>query len=411
MLSEKTGRFVFWLMFIGFNVTFFPMHIAGLMGMPRRVWTYPSEMEWDRPNMLSTFGAYMLAAGILLFVVDLALRFRPGRGAMRNPWQAGTLEWLPSGLYSTRSIPLVVSREPLWDQPNLAADVDAGHYYLPNAPTGGRETLVTSPIEARPQYVLRIPGPGWTHFIAAVFTAACFLLLTVKLVVPAVICGLVALLACLAWAWQLDPSPGKPAEIAAKIKLPTYMSGPSSHSWWAMIILMLVAGSLYISYVFSYFYLWTTAPGHWGEGTPLPELSWPLGSALLLMASVAAFVLAGRSLPTPRARSFRTLVLLLIGASTLVAYVVLEIIGHWLSGLRPAESAYAAMVYIASFLSAQLVAAVAVMSLFTAARYFAGQLDRVRRVSFDCTALLAYYTAGQGLLGLLLVHGFPRLMG
>jgi cytochrome c oxidase subunit I+III len=330
---------------------------------------------------------------------------------MRNPWQAGTLEWLPGGLYSTRSIPHVVSREPLWDQPNLAADVDAGRYYLPNAPTGGRETLVTSPIEARPQYVLRMPGPSWTHFIAAIFTAAFFLLLTVKLAVAATVCGAVAILACLAWAWQLEGSGNEHVDIGANIKLPVSMSGPSSHSWWAMVILMLVAGSLYISYIFSYFYLWTTAPGRWGAGSPLPDLSWPLGSALLLIASVTAFVLAGRWLPPPRTRSLRTLVLVLIGASTLVAYVVLEIIGHWQSGLRPTESAYAAMVYMASFLSAQLVAVVAIMSLFTAARSFAGQLDRVRRVSFDCTALLAYYAAGQGILGLLLVHGFPRLMG
>ena len=65
-----------------------------------------------------------------------------------NIWNAGTLEWLPNGNYSNRSVPIVTSREPLWDQPGLAENVDAGRYYLPNAPTGGRETIVTSPVTA-----------------------------------------------------------------------------------------------------------------------------------------------------------------------------------------------------------------------------------------------------------------------
>jgi cytochrome c oxidase subunit I+III len=142
-LSETLGRWVFGLMFAGFNVAFFPMHMSGLMGMPRRVWTYSGAMGWDTLNLVSTIGAYIFAAGVLLFAIDLFLRFRPGTHHTANPWQAGTLEWLPADVYSTRSIPHVTSREPLWDQPNLAADVEAGRYYLPNAPTGGRETIVT----------------------------------------------------------------------------------------------------------------------------------------------------------------------------------------------------------------------------------------------------------------------------
>ena len=105
--------------------------------MPRRVWTYPSGMGWDALNMISTVGAFILAAGVLLFVIDLFLRLRPGEQGPENPWGAGTLEWLPTDVYSTRSIPHVASREPLWDQPNLAAEVEAGAHYLPNAPTGG----------------------------------------------------------------------------------------------------------------------------------------------------------------------------------------------------------------------------------------------------------------------------------
>jgi cytochrome c oxidase subunit I+III len=412
-LSETIGRWVFGLMFVGFNVAFFPMHISGLMGMPRRVWTYSSAMGWDTLNMVSTVGAFMFAAGVGLFVIDLFLRFRRGRPSA-NPWQAGTLEWLPNDLYSTRSIPHVTSREPLWDQPNLSADVEAGRYYLPNAPTGGRETIVTSPIGAEPQYIIRMPGPSWTHFLAAVFIAAFFLLLTVKAVVPAVVCGVLAVVACLAWVWQLDPEPMRGrVDIGGGIKLPTAMAGPSSHSWWAMVVLMLVAGSLYLAYLFSYLYLWTVSPQVWPPaGSPmLPSLAWPAASAALMLASIVLFAVAGRLLPPPRRQNVLVPFLLSAGALCLAGGVAAEVFGHWQSGLRPTQNAHAAMVYMGSVLNGQLAAAVVIMAGFAAARYLTGRLDRRRRVPFECTALLTYYTAGQGLVGLLLVHGFPRAIG
>ncbi|MGY3622523.1 cytochrome c oxidase subunit I [Bradyrhizobium sp. USDA 10063] len=414
ILSERLGRFVFWLMFTGFNVAFFPMHITGLMGMPRRVWTYPSDMGWDTLNMISTAGAFVLAAGVLLFVVDLALHFRPGERKKANPWQAGTLEWLPSDVYSTRSIPHVTSREPLWDRPDLPDEIEAGLHYLPNAPTGRRETIVTSAIEAEPQYIIQMPGPSWMHFLAAVFTAAFFLLLTVKLVVPALICGMLAIACCLIWVWELDPGPGRgPVEICASIRLPVYMTGPSSHSWWAMVVLMLVAGSLYIAYVFSYLYLWTVSPHVWAsEGSPsLPSPGWPAISSALLAVAVAAVMLVDQRLPAPGLRNFGVPVGLFAGAACVVMAVVVEIAGHWLSGLRPTGNAYAAMVYMASALTGQLAFAIAIMVAFTMARYFSGLLHAQRRASFESTALLIYYTAAQSIVGLLLVHGFPRLIG
>jgi cytochrome c oxidase subunit I+III len=272
--------------------------------------------------------------------------------------------------------------------------------------------LVTTPIEARPQYVLRMPGPGWAHVLAAIFTAAFFLLLTVKMVVTAVICGILAIVSCLWWAWQLDPEPRSAlVDIGGGIRLPTSMSGPASHSWGAMIVVILVAASLYLSYVFSYLYLWTLAPKSWASASPLPEFPWPLSAGLLLIAAVGAFFAAGRSLPPPGTRHLWPPILLLLGAACLIAYLIVEAAGHWQAGLRPTSNSHAAMVYMASFLSSQVIAATAIMALFAVARYFTGRLNAQRRVPFECTALLAYYAAGQGLVGLVLVHGFPRLVG
>jgi len=410
MLSEGLGRWVFWLMFIGFNVAFLPMHVSGLMGMPRRIWTYPRGMGWEIPNLISTVGAFILATGVLLFVIDVIRRFRLGEGPP-NPWEAGTLEWLPSDVYSTRSIPRVVSREPLWDHPGLAAEVEAGAHFLPNAPTGRRETIVTSPIEAEPQYVLQMPGPGWSHVLAAAFTAAFFLLLTVKLVAPALLLGGLAILFSVLWAWELDPGPAKgDVEIGGGFVLPTYMSGPTSHAWWAMVVLMLVAGSLYLTYVFSYLYLWTTSPQVWASAESLPPIEWPGASAALMVASAAAFFVAGRLLPKPKKLGLRTFALILLGAACLAGGVAVDIIGHWHSGLRPATSSYSAMVYMADALTGQLAFSVIIMALFSLARLVAGKLDSERRGCFENTALLAYYTSAQGLFGLLLIHGFPLVI-
>jgi cytochrome c oxidase subunit I+III len=383
--------------------------------MPRRVWTYPAGLGWDTLNLVSTVGAFVLAAGVLVFLFDLARNFRPSGRPAGNLWRAGTLEWLPTDTYSTRSIPHVTSRDPLWDQPALADEVAAGAHYLPDAPTGGRETLVTSAVDAKPQYVLQMPGNGWPQVLAAVFTAACFLLLTVKLVVTALACAVLAIVFIVIWLWPLDPGPAKgQVEIGAGIRLPTYMTGSQSHGWWAMVVLMLVAASLYLSYIFSYLYLWTVSPDVWPQrvATALPPLDRPLLSAALCIIAVVAFAAADRWLPPAGTRAILPATLgVLVGCAALVAAVTVEIAAHWQSGLRPQATAYGAMVYLAGVLAAQVVAVVVFMGLFIVARLVAGRTDRERRNSFDHTALLAWYAAAQTLLGLALVHGFPRLVG
>jgi len=408
-LSERVGRWVFWLMFVGFNVTFFPMHITGLAGMPRRVYTYAAGYGWEGLNFTSTVGAFMIAAGVLLFVVDLARRFRmSAEDNAGNVWNAGTLEWLPNGNYSNRSIPIVTSREPLWDQPNLADDVEAGRYYLPNAPTGGRETIVTSALDARPQFLLRMPMPGWAPVVAAWFTAAFFMLLTVKLVVAGVICGLVAVAAMLHWAWELDPAPlAAPIDVGGGLRLPAYMSGPQSQAWWAVVVLLLVSASLYGCAVFSYLYLWTVSPQIWPSAAQLPALGYPLGEAAALLASSAALGIAGRRLLAGQ-RGAMT-VWLAAGLLLLVAAVAAELYGQRTQ--PPAGSAYAAAVHLLGWLGAFQASVVVTLVLFVLARAATGRLDAVRRVNFDNARLFWHYTVGQTLVGIVLVHGFGRVAG
>ncbi|MCR4522997.1 cytochrome c oxidase subunit I [Bosea sp. 47.2.35] len=410
-LSERLGRWSFGLIFLGFNIAFLPMHVTGLIGMPRRVYTYPAGMGWETLNLVSTLGAFMLAAGILVFLVDVISNIRLTTAEPAgNVWDAGSLEWLPNHAFGTRSIPRIDSREPLWDRPSLVREVEAGAHYLPRTATGGRETIVTSPVEAEPQYVMRLTGPGYAHFAAAVFTAGFFLLLTVKAVVLAGLCGIGAIVAIMRWMWECDQAPVGEIDIGGGVRLPSYASGSMSHSWWAMVVLMLVAAALYLSYLFGYLYLWTVAPQVWPGREQLSALPALLVPMVLLIVSGLLLEASRRLLDGGGGRRGIIAVLLLLGAIALVGALGVDILQHWRAGLRPQTSGYAAMVYANAALQAQIAGAVLLSAGFAAARLATGRVDRIRRVVFDNLALLWAYSLGQAAFGLALTHGFPRLV-
>jgi cytochrome c oxidase subunit 1 len=153
MLSEALGKLTFWLIFLGFNLAFMPMHWTGIIGMPRRVYTYPTDMGWDTLNLVSTAGAFMAALGGLLFLLNLVRSARNGAAAGPNPWDASSLEWAtssPPPPYNFAHIPVVTSRTPLWDNRD-ALPVMSG------LRIDDRELLLTTVIDARPD--AREPSP------------------------------------------------------------------------------------------------------------------------------------------------------------------------------------------------------------------------------------------------------------
>src|SRR5437868_1746894 len=121
LLDERLGQIQFWLMLIGVNLTFFSMHILGLLGMPRRIYTYPANFGWDEINLLQTIGAYMLGIAIMVFFVNLITSLRSGLPAGDDPWDAYTLEWdttSPPPHYNFPVVPTVRSRRPFYDKKN-----------------------------------------------------------------------------------------------------------------------------------------------------------------------------------------------------------------------------------------------------------------------------------------------------
>jgi cytochrome c oxidase subunit 1/cytochrome c oxidase subunit I+III len=203
MMSERLGRWNFWTMFLGFNIGFFPMHIVGLMGMPRRIYTYAPGLGWDTINLITTIGSFAFAVGILLFLVNLGVSLRRGKPAGANPWDAPTLEWsVPSPVpaYNFAVIPLVASRHPLWEErlnesPERSS-LNAG--YLLNQ---GRETLATTVLDAEPDLILKMPGDSLAPLILALALGLLFVGLIVH---SAAVTGAAALgtaVAILVWLW------------------------------------------------------------------------------------------------------------------------------------------------------------------------------------------------------------------
>lgn len=118
LLSERLGRWHFWLFVVGFNLTFLPMHWLGMLGMPRRIYTYPADRGWDLWNLIASVGVPVQALAVLLFVVNIVYSLRYGAPAGDNPWEAWTLEWAttsPPPGYNFATVPVVTSRRPLWD--------------------------------------------------------------------------------------------------------------------------------------------------------------------------------------------------------------------------------------------------------------------------------------------------------
>jgi hypothetical protein len=196
-MSERLGRWHFWLLFIGVNLTFFPMHQLGLDGMTRRVYTYLESTGWGPLNLTASVGAVVIVASMVVFVVNLARSWRRGALAGANPWDADTLEWAtssPPPPYNFADPIVVTSREGLW---SYESEIPV----LTGLRTDLHQVLVTTVMDAEPTLRHIHPGPTIAPFLMAVVVGA---MLVAGIFTPwAYPMGI--LLACGPWVWWAWP--------------------------------------------------------------------------------------------------------------------------------------------------------------------------------------------------------------
>ncbi|PWF49087.1 cytochrome c oxidase subunit I [Massilia glaciei] len=414
LVSEHLSRLTFWMIFIGFNLTFLPMHVTGLIGMPRRVYTYAPGLGWDWLNLLSSVGGFLGAVGVAMFLVDVVLHLVYGKKAGPNPWNAGTLEWAlsaPGATYNFASQPAVEGRDPLWDQPDTGERAARSGYYLGHATATVRETLITSTMHAQPQYVAVLPGNTSTPFWAAALTSPLFIGMLAKMYWLALGGALLAVGALFVWAWQGGSRcPAGSVDAGGGLTLPYHFASPRSPGWWGALIALLADATVFASLIFAYFFLWTVAPA-WppppGYG-PLALVPPSIGGAALLLSGVAMrWADAANRAGQPRRLQYGCAAAIALA----LVFIAAQLIGLHLGAVPAKLHAYGALVHTISGYQLVHAAAAVLMACFVVLRARAGYIDCGRPVEPQVTALFWSYMVMQWVVGYVVIYIFPFVAG
>jgi cytochrome c oxidase subunit I+III len=411
ILDERLGKWSFWTMLAGINLAFFPHHILGLEGMPRRVFTYQVTDGWDLLNMLSTIGAFVFAAGIALTFLNMALWRRLGSAAGTNPWGAGTLEWAaasPPESFNFRTLPVVAGSSPLWepDGPGPAEETAALVAELSEVDVEAREVIETTAIDARPVSVAYLAQPSlWP--LAAALTLGLPLVGILADQTWVVTAG-AALFALSLIGWAGSTVQQTAPDARPERSLP---AGADTANRWLVTFMLVPLVATLGAMVFSYLLLAGEVPDWPPAGTPLPEAAVGVVGALVAIAAFAGNLLALRSASEDPSRGpDATPRLKIVIVSVLTAFQV-GIAAFWMAsiGASPVEHAYGSMVF--ALLTFQLLMGLTVLVILAVAGWLATWgLPVWRRQSFSLVAMLTGFTALSWTVVAVLLVVAPRLL-
>ena len=416
MMSERLGKWNFWIMFIFFNVTFFPMHIAGLLGMPRRVYTYEAGLGWELPNLISTVGAFGFAAGVVLFVLNALWSLKHGTPAGHDPWNGDTLEWSetsPPRAAQFPLIPVVSSRNPLWDggpraglEPfaTLMSSVDA-------APTRWRGSVCVSMRDARPVAVAHFPRASIWPFAMSV----AFVLIFAGALIDSgwlALAGVAGTLVSLGgWFWPMESQRIAIEETrgaSERGELSLAVHGPISNGWWGTIVMVVVYAIALATLVASYLYL---AP-RWDE-PELPDLLSGIMASVVFGSVAATAVLnwwGGRSDETTEAsvRRFALTVSTLLDATA--AGLICLLFAYHGVGLTAGAHAQQSLLYL--FLVFSLMVVLTHMAIVGTAALWAWRAPEDERGLAPAKngALMGYFAAASWLVTGVMFYVLPRVL-
>jgi len=408
----RLGEAAFWLIFVGFNLTFFMMHLTGLLGMPRRVEVYPANIGWTELNLLSSVGGFILGFGFALVVLDVLQTLFVGRASRRNPWRASSLEWammLPPPSYNFASQPHVGTRHPLDEIPDLDVRLARGEGYLARNRRGLRETLAVCVADGRLDYLAIVPGNSWLPFVTAVITGLFFLAFLLKLYWAAALLLMGIAAAGWIWARQLGSREDEgPVDIGLGQRARVHHEAEYAPGWCGSLGLLAADATMYGSLLFGFAYLWTIAP-NW------PPPAFIKASALDIAAGAAGFGGAMWAMRRALAALRRggqgagtgwvltAAIGVIIGALALLAAPVLRL-------PPPTLHAYAAVAWMLVAYTVFHAAVALLAALFSWARLWSGHVAATRSLELRVARLWVDYAAVAGVIALAVLH-VPVLLG
>lgn len=345
----------FWMIFAGFNITFLTMHLTGLLGMPRRVFTYLGHEGWTALNLVSSVGGFALAMGFALIAIDILLQRRHGPLFRRDPWRAGTLEWAtptPPATYGFASLPRITERADRLHPAEVGRHLAAGQGYLGFTRNGWQETLGVDITTAEPDQIVILPRPTVLPLVQALTIACVVLAMLFKVYAIAIVAALAAT-ALFVWGAR-DSGQGVdhgPLPIGLGLTAPPHPEAGTSPALLAMVFTLIADGTLFVSLIFGVLYLWLVAP-NWPPtevieaGLTLPILAlvglaigplaargalaanrkggamtpwWGAQAGALALAMAVVVVLIDLALPDPRSHGYAA------GSFALLAFVCLHL--------------------------------------------------------------------------------------
>jgi len=401
----------FWLIFIGFSLTFFLMHLVGLLGMPRRVNTYPPIESWTWLNLLSSVGGFIMTIGFALAVIDLIAQLRFGRRVRRDPWKAATLEWampIPPPPYAFASLANIYTRADRIAVRELAPSLARGEGYLGFTRNGWQETLGVQMTSGAPEQLIVLPRATYLPLITALSTAAAVLAILFKfywlsLVMALVTAGLFVL-------WGQNAGHARdygPLPVGRGLSLPPHTEVPSAPPWWGMIFALVADGALLTSLAFGVLYLWISAP-NWP-----PAVRSETNLSLALATVAGLFIAAAGAHGSLRSVAGNREPRVWIGVAAVALFAAIAALVVLIANVIPHPREHALGATTAALLAyVALHAGIGLLFLLSNVMRLAGGFVSPRRlIDLRLTQLWIDYTTVTGALAIGLVLALPALVG
>jgi cytochrome c oxidase subunit I+III len=363
MYHEGFGKLSFWLSFVGSALTFLPMHILGLEGMPRRQYTYPAGLGWGTSNLIETLGSYVLGVGLLVMFANLAISMRRGPKVGRDPFDGATLEWAttsPPPPYNFAVIPTISSPYPMWDERDRENDVRrvARHELVLDA---GHQTPASSVVDGELDEVLDMPSDSaWPPVLGGMLLLVTIFLLTGHWTTALVFAGAGAAV-LVGW----HRTEGEAERVTPKRK-----SAPNG--WWGMAILLSTEASLFGGLIGTYLYLRFTSPQWPQDGLPAPHAVLPICITAALVCSCLPMWAAAAC--ARRALRKGVLLFTALALTLQVGYLTVQIISliSDLHDFTPMTNAYGSIYYVMLFADHAHVLVGILLSLWLLSRVASG---------------------------------------